>query len=303
MKIGRNELCPCGSGQKYKKCCLLRGVDPFEVTSTKTRHLRTVRNMFDVNTDDDLDAEDIQASSMNNLHILLLRNRPHIKEYTKMRKMHSRILNSMLKYYYNGKFEQKIDQTIATQYRTDDKESDNNVNTFFLLESNFDMETSLGSQAFIDTLAYKTSPNLSCITEEFIKNNHYKRPEKIEFLHSMLDAKLGLFDVTKIDSTDGYAYITEIFTGQEYKITDIGLSGSSHNYDNHYIYTRIFTHHGISYSTGLNFMFSKKDTFIQEFIERHKKNYKTSDDIIRFTELYNRFSNDHSRIKIIRNSF
>ena len=24
MKIGRNEPCPCGSGKKYKKCCLLR---------------------------------------------------------------------------------------------------------------------------------------------------------------------------------------------------------------------------------------------------------------------------------------
>ena len=24
MKIGRNELCPCGSGKKYKKCCLLK---------------------------------------------------------------------------------------------------------------------------------------------------------------------------------------------------------------------------------------------------------------------------------------
>lgn len=23
-KIGRNELCPCGSGKKYKKCCLLK---------------------------------------------------------------------------------------------------------------------------------------------------------------------------------------------------------------------------------------------------------------------------------------
>jgi len=23
MKIGRNDPCPCGSGQKYKKCCLL----------------------------------------------------------------------------------------------------------------------------------------------------------------------------------------------------------------------------------------------------------------------------------------
>lgn len=22
MKIGRNTPCPCGSGQKYKKCCL-----------------------------------------------------------------------------------------------------------------------------------------------------------------------------------------------------------------------------------------------------------------------------------------
>jgi len=25
MKIGRNDPCPCGSGKKYKKCCLLKG--------------------------------------------------------------------------------------------------------------------------------------------------------------------------------------------------------------------------------------------------------------------------------------
>ena len=24
-KIGNNEKCPCGSGKKYKKCCLIRG--------------------------------------------------------------------------------------------------------------------------------------------------------------------------------------------------------------------------------------------------------------------------------------
>jgi len=23
-KIGRNEVCPCGSGKKFKKCCLVR---------------------------------------------------------------------------------------------------------------------------------------------------------------------------------------------------------------------------------------------------------------------------------------
>ncbi|MCH8163879.1 MAG: SEC-C domain-containing protein, partial [Proteobacteria bacterium] len=22
MSVGRNEACPCGSGRKYKKCCL-----------------------------------------------------------------------------------------------------------------------------------------------------------------------------------------------------------------------------------------------------------------------------------------
>jgi uncharacterized protein YecA (UPF0149 family) len=24
-KVGRNDPCPCGSGKKYKKCCLLKG--------------------------------------------------------------------------------------------------------------------------------------------------------------------------------------------------------------------------------------------------------------------------------------
>ena len=23
-KIGRNDLCPCGSGKKYKRCCMAR---------------------------------------------------------------------------------------------------------------------------------------------------------------------------------------------------------------------------------------------------------------------------------------
>ena len=26
-KIGRNDPCPCGSGKKYKKCCLVNGVE------------------------------------------------------------------------------------------------------------------------------------------------------------------------------------------------------------------------------------------------------------------------------------
>lgn len=29
-KIGRNDPCPCGSGQKYKKCCLIKREEYFE---------------------------------------------------------------------------------------------------------------------------------------------------------------------------------------------------------------------------------------------------------------------------------
>ena len=30
MKIGRNAPCPCGSGKKYKKCCLDKNITPPE---------------------------------------------------------------------------------------------------------------------------------------------------------------------------------------------------------------------------------------------------------------------------------
>ncbi len=28
-KVGRNDPCPCGSGRKYKVCCMRKGGDPF----------------------------------------------------------------------------------------------------------------------------------------------------------------------------------------------------------------------------------------------------------------------------------
>ena len=30
-KIGRNELCPCGSGKKYKKCCIGKEIKEVEI--------------------------------------------------------------------------------------------------------------------------------------------------------------------------------------------------------------------------------------------------------------------------------
>ena len=44
---------------------------------------------------------------------------------------------------------------------------------------------------------------MTCITEEFLKKHRYRKPEKIEFLKSMLDAKLGLFEITATDKNEG----------------------------------------------------------------------------------------------------
>lgn len=32
MKTGRNQLCPCGSGSKYKRCCQIKGIDPGRIS-------------------------------------------------------------------------------------------------------------------------------------------------------------------------------------------------------------------------------------------------------------------------------
>ena len=35
MAVGRNAPCPCGSGKKYKKCCLRSAPDPISYTKEK----------------------------------------------------------------------------------------------------------------------------------------------------------------------------------------------------------------------------------------------------------------------------
>ena len=35
-KVGRNDPCPCGSGKKYKQCCLREGLSPEEAAAKRT---------------------------------------------------------------------------------------------------------------------------------------------------------------------------------------------------------------------------------------------------------------------------
>jgi hypothetical protein len=110
-----------------------------------------------------------------------------------------------------------------------------------------------------------------------------------------------LFEVTGTDMENGYAYIKDVFTGTESTIVDIGLSGNTDVNNDVYIYTRIISHNGINFSSGLNILFKKTDPFIKNHIQRHKKDFKANGEFQRFIQLYNRYSQDPGRVKTVVN--
>jgi hypothetical protein len=300
MKIGRNDLCPCGSGKKYKKCCYLQN-----------ENLQTEINLNEFATDDFEDEDDndllnylentnsheFLLQTMTKLRSYTLNSKSHIKEYYKIRKMHSEIVNSMVDYNEADKFELKIDSSYIYKH----ERPIDNKGTSSWIETNFKLETREGIQALYDFLIYKAAPNMNSITEDFIKSHRYRKPEKVEFLNSMLNSTIGLFEVVKTDFNEGYAYLKNIFTNIEYKTVDIGLSGSK-NYNAFYMYTRLIKYNDIVFNTGLNLIFDKKDSFIKSHINNHKKNYIPEGELRRFTQLYNYCSKHPNKIEIFANT-
>ena len=284
-ETGRNDPCPCGSGKKYKKCCF--GEEPIEAPAVIDEKREEAKFLY---------------QALNNLHGMLLERKPHIREYKKIRRLHSEIIDSMAAYHDAGKFEQKADEDVSIPASGTEGKDEETRRTLILLESDFNMEETEGAQGFYEMLIYKTAPNMNCITEEYLQKHIFKKPEKVELLQCMLASRVGLFETMDTDPDEGYAHLREVFTGEEYTITDIGLSGSQ-GAQRFYIYTRIITCRGISFGTGLNLLFAKKDPFIQDFIERERKNYMPLGEVVRFITLYNRFSKDHSGIDVLTNTF
>ena len=286
MKSGRNDPCPCGSGKKYKKCCYLTE------QNTVVKNYPSLEDIPGDDDDDDYNEPESFFSAFNNLRRIFLDSKPHIKKYYKIRNMHSGIVNTMIQYHYDGKFKKQIDTSYVSESK---KEVE-----VYLLEADFNLDSQLGAQAFYDMWIYKTAANVTCITDNFLRDHRYRKPEKIEFLHSMLDSRLGLFEITGTDMKEGYAYLKDVFTGAEYTIIDIGLSGNF-DFDKCYIYTRIISYDGICFGTGLNFIFQKTDAFIKNHIQQHRKNFNPNGDFLRFTQLYNQYSKDSGRVKFILN--
>jgi len=242
---------------------------------------------------DDFAMQALLLNGINNMRRLVMNEKQHIKAYQKIRKMHGKIVSAMIEYHDSGKFTRRIDTDNVPETKPE------NIR---LLETKFDFNTDEGNQAFYDMMIYKTVLNMNCITEDFIQNHHYKKHEETEFLHSMLDSKLGLFEITGTDMEEGYAYIKDVFTGDEYTIIDIALSGQEkEQYDTYYLYTRIITYRDISFGSGLNLAFNKTDKFIKSHILEHKKDFNPRREFLRFTQLYNHYSKYNDKFKVITN--
>lgn len=281
MNVGRNESCPCGSGKKYKKCCMNKEKD-------------TISNKRIKIDNKEIDEERI-FNFFKNFQNLLLESKPHIKEYKRIRKLHGEIIDSMMRYNDSGKFKQEF----IPRYSIQEMMNDKNVK---IIDSHFDTRTQLGVQAMANVIIYKNSKDMNCITEDFINKNKFRKPEKIELLHSMLDSEAGLFEIVETDIKLGQVHLKNVLTNKEYCVTDIGLS-SNFNNEKFYFYTRIIKYKDISFGTGLSIMFDKKDTFICKWIEENLKEYDKKEEIIRFMELYNEYERDNKGIKAKINSY
>jgi preprotein translocase subunit Sss1 len=233
-------------------------------------------------------------STLNTWRKVVLGRKPHIKEYSKIRKMHSEIVSAMVGYYDDEKFQKHFGDDFVPQVELEKLEH--------MIECDFDLDAEVGKQSFYDMWIYKSAANATCITGEFIRDNRFRKPEKIEFLHSMLDSKLGLFEVTGTDMDEGYVYFKDVFTGTEYKIVDVAASGNRNNND-YYLYTRIISYHGINFSTGLSIMFAKNDSFIMDHIQRQKKDFDPDGEFLRFIHLYKGYSQNPNRVKVFINQY
>ena len=291
MKISRNAPCPCGSGKKYKRCCSSSETPALSIVDRG--HKSGHNNEFESEClleglEEFLDEPPLQ-SAYDALLIIQQRFReqtlvklPHVKKYKLARKMHQEIVDGMLDFYDQGKFEQTVDTNETDQYADDYRTGKRAIE---LIDCGFDLRTDLGVKTFFDIMIYKPAPNMNCITEVFIAKNRYRKPEKIELLQGMLNSTLGLFEVVKFEKDTAYVTLKHVFTGKKFRIVDIGLSGST-DPDQLYIYTRVIPYYDINFGTGLSLVFPKNDLFIRQFIAEEKKNYRSNGELARLLKLY-----------------
>jgi hypothetical protein len=275
MKLERNAPCPCGSGKKYKRCCMLKeDIAPVSVSVPAEPDYTY--------NDEELEHAQMMMNIWINLHKMTLEKKPHIKKYNKLRKIHGDVINVMMDYHLEGKYRWELSPINDPDYKVPPLEQ------LRIIDSDFDLTTDIGSQAFANVSMYKISSRIKSMSEIFLEEGKYKTPSEKEMLEAMANSEAGLCKIVEKDENNGYVYLRDVLSGKNHCITDIALSGIMGDSEG-YIYTRIITFQGISFNSGLLPSFSKDSQFIIDWIERHSKIYNPQEELHRFLDLYNEY--------------
>ena len=220
-----------------------------------------------------------------NLNKYIISSKKHIKEYYKLRKLHSEILDNMEDYIMSGKY--NINKELQVAKENIDKEAGNiRVN----LNHNNDNDMAVFTELFI----YKNYPTLVSVTEVYLQKHKFRKEEKIKMLNSMMNSYASLFKIIDIDIKNGYVIYEDVFTKQKFKIIDIAMS-STLKIDSKnptYIYNRIITCGDISFGTGLPCIMTYKFKPLQKFIEKYKN--KNISGFVKCLMLYDLSKKDNS---------
>ncbi|MDD4188236.1 MAG: hypothetical protein PHX04_05740 [Bacilli bacterium] len=112
-------------------------------------------------------------------------------------------------------------------------------------------------------------------------------------LEAMKDSYVGLFKINNIDFDNGYLEIEDVFNKRKFKIIDIALSSSTES--NVYLYNRIITYNGLSFSSGINLFFQKDNKFIKDYIKSYNNyNINYIAETLKLLKIYKSSSLSHN---------
>ncbi|MCL1845139.1 MAG: hypothetical protein FWF77_04470 [Defluviitaleaceae bacterium] len=266
-------------------------------------------DLFGDELTEDMTEENANLNLMHALQSIVVDGLEHVKKYKRLRKIHGEVMQSMVDYWENDKFElefvvdvpvfeQKKSETMSNQREASPGASMiSDMEKCELLNASFNLSTDIGYVTNMEINVYKFFPNAECLTEVYIRKKRFRKPEKVEMLHAILNSRRSLFQVTGVEPMEARVFLTDVFTGEEYTIVDIGMSLNKQIKG--YYYRRLITVGDICFGDGPAFPFGEDDEFIQGFIKKHKANYHPEGEFARLIETYNRYKSDKNRIKMV----
>ena len=204
-----------------------------------------------------------------NINRMQLNRKSHIKRYNKLRNLHTEIIDSMLNYMFEGKY--NIDKMFDNLV----KENDNKEQKIeFDLSTDDPDDLSIITELFV----YKTHEKIPSLTEIYLEKNKFRNKEKVKFVKAMNQSFASLFKIVATDRENGYVTYEDFFTHKKYKIIDISMSSSYivNKKEPIYMYNRIITVDDITFATGIHCMLTWENEKLTEFLKHAKYDSKNT---------------------------